>query len=115
MLKKTLIAKTDAEADKSQIYSGKGWRATYITPRLIRFEAGTFTDLPSVAVWFRRFESGNMKKPPHIAVWRLSLFCFRIIIQELPLHPEELFLQWLRAVRRRQLRCKKPCRPSRTC
>ena len=61
MLKKTLIAKTDAEADKSQIYSGKGWRATYITPRLIRFEAGTFTDLPSVAVWFRRFESGNMK------------------------------------------------------
>ena len=61
MLKKTLIAKTDAAADKSQIYSGKGWRATYITPRLIRFEAGTFTDLPSVAVWFRRFESGNMK------------------------------------------------------
>ncbi len=61
MLKKTLIAKTDAAADKQQIHNGNGWRITYLTPRLIRFETGSFTDLPSVAVWFRRFESGNMK------------------------------------------------------
>ncbi len=61
MLKKTLIAKTDAAADKSQIYSVNGWRVTFLTPRLIRFEAGKFTDMPSVSVWFRRFKSGNMK------------------------------------------------------
>ena len=61
MLKKTLITKTDAVADKSQIYSGNGWRVTYLTPRLVRFESGAFTDMPSVAVWFRRFDSGNMK------------------------------------------------------
>lgn len=60
MLKKTLVAITDAVADKSQIYTGDGWRVTFITPRLIRFETGKFTDEPSTAVWFRRFEGGNM-------------------------------------------------------
>lgn len=60
MLKKTLIAATDAVADKSQFYMGEGWRVTFITPRLIRFETGSFTDEPSTAVWFRRFEGGNM-------------------------------------------------------
>ncbi len=59
MLKKSLIAKTDAVADRAQIYEGKGWRATYLTPRLIRFESGHFTDLPSASVWFRRFECGE--------------------------------------------------------
>ena len=61
MLKKNLIAKTDAKADGAQIYTGDGWRVTFLTSRLIRFEAETFTDLPSTAVWFRRFEIGNMK------------------------------------------------------
>lgn len=60
MLKKTLVAVTDAVADKSQIYTGDGWRVTFITPRLVRFETGKFTDEPSTAVWFRRFEVGNM-------------------------------------------------------
>ncbi len=59
MLKNSLIAKTDAKADDSQIYCGSGWRVTYLTPALIRFEAGEPTDLPSSAVWFRRFEAGN--------------------------------------------------------
>ncbi len=60
MLKKTLIAATDAVADESQLYTGDGWRVTFITPCLIRFETGRFTDEPSTAVWFRRFEGGNM-------------------------------------------------------
>ena len=60
MLKKTLVAVTDAVADKLQLYVGDGWRMTFITPRLIRFETGEFTDEPSTAVWFRRFECGNM-------------------------------------------------------
>ena len=61
MLKKTLVAKTDAVADKSQIFTGDGWRVTFLTSRLIRFETGSFTDLPSAAVWFRRFECDGMK------------------------------------------------------
>lgn len=61
MLKKTLIAKTDAKADSSQIYVGDGWRVTYLTSRLIRYETGRFNDLPSTAVWFRRFECPGMK------------------------------------------------------
>ena len=61
MLKKTLVAKTDAVADKSQIFTGNGWRVTFMTSRLIRFETGSFTDLPSSAVWFRRFECDGMK------------------------------------------------------
>ncbi|MBQ8027476.1 MAG: DUF5110 domain-containing protein, partial [Clostridia bacterium] len=61
MLKKTLIAKTDAKADSSQIYVGDGWRVTYLTSRLIRYETGCFNDLPSTAVWFRRFECPGMK------------------------------------------------------
>ncbi|MBR6531029.1 MAG: hypothetical protein IKT61_00840, partial [Clostridia bacterium] len=60
MLKKTLVAVTDSVADKSQLFTGDGWRVTFITPRLIRFETGKFTDEPSTAVWFRRFEGGNM-------------------------------------------------------
>lgn len=61
MLKKSLVAKTDSVADKSQIFEGNGWRVTYLTSRLIRFESGSFTDMPSTAVWYRRFESGDMK------------------------------------------------------
>lgn len=61
MLKKTLVAKTDAVADKSQIFTGDGWRVTFLTSRLIRFETGSFTDLPSAAVWFRRFECDGIK------------------------------------------------------
>lgn len=38
MLKESLIAKTDAKADKSQIFSGFGLRITYITSHLIRVE-----------------------------------------------------------------------------
>ncbi len=61
MLKKTLVAKNDAVADKSQIITGNGWRITVLTPRLVRFETGCVTDLPSTAVWFRRFPDINMK------------------------------------------------------
>ena len=61
MLKKSLVAVTDALASESQIYQGRGWRVTYLTPRLVRFESGSFTDKPSTAVWFRKFECGNMK------------------------------------------------------
>ena len=60
MLKKSLIAVTDSVADKAQVYAGDGWRITYLEPRLIRFETGSFTDEPSIAVWFRRFHGGNM-------------------------------------------------------
>ncbi len=59
MLKKSLIAKTDAAANEAQIYCGKGWRVTYLAPRLVRFEVGEFTDLPSASVWFRCFECGE--------------------------------------------------------
>lgn len=61
MLKKSLLAKTDAKADESQIFIRDGVRITYLSPRLIRVETGEFTDLPSYAVWFRRFEPGNMR------------------------------------------------------
>ncbi len=61
MLKKSLIAATAAVAQPSQIHSGNGWRITFLTSRLIRFEAGTFTDKPSSTVWFRSFECGNIK------------------------------------------------------
>lgn len=61
MLKKSLLAKTDAKADESQIFIRDGVRTTYLSPRLIRVETGEFTDLPSYAVWFRRFEPGNMR------------------------------------------------------
>ena len=61
MLKESLIAKTDAKADKSQIFSGFGLRITYITSRLIRVEKAEYiTDYPSYTVWFRRFDGGNM-------------------------------------------------------
>ena len=61
MLKKSLLAKTDARADESQIYISNGIRITYLTSRLLRVEAGSFTDLPSYAVWFRKFPAGEMK------------------------------------------------------
>lgn len=56
MLKKSLIAKTNAVADKSQIVQIGNIRITCITPRLIRVESGDFTDLASFTVWFRKFE-----------------------------------------------------------
>lgn len=62
MLKKSLIAKTDAAANEKQIYTNAFVRITYITSRLIRVErADTATDLPSKTVWFRNFEAGDMK------------------------------------------------------
>lgn len=60
MLKKALIAKTDAAAGDSQIYTNGLVRITYLTSRLIRVErADKITDLPSKTVWFRRFEAGS--------------------------------------------------------
>lgn len=59
MLKKALIAKTDAKAKKKQIFIGECYRITVLTPRLIRLEQptdGEYTDLPSQTVWFRNFE-----------------------------------------------------------
>ncbi len=62
MLKKTLLAKTDAAADASQVFCGYGLRITYLTPRLIRVEReGNATDLPSFAVWFRKAPAGMLK------------------------------------------------------
>ena len=56
MLKKILIAKTDAKADEKQIFTGYGVRITALTPRLIRVEKeDNYTDLASYTVWFRRF------------------------------------------------------------
>ena len=45
MLKKSLIIKTDAKANENQIKVIDDIRITYLTSRLIRVEAGTFTDL----------------------------------------------------------------------
>lgn len=62
MLKKSLIAKTDAKAGAEQICITDGLRITYLTSRLIRVEkADNYTDLASFAVWFRRFDTGKMK------------------------------------------------------
>lgn len=60
MLKSSLIAKTDAKANKKQICVINGIRITYLTSRLIRVESGTFTDLASYTVWYRNFVAGNM-------------------------------------------------------
>lgn len=61
MLKKSLIAKTDAAADEKQIHINDFVRITYLTSRLIRVErVDKATDLPSKTVWFRRFEAGSM-------------------------------------------------------
>lgn len=61
MLKPSLIAKTDARADKEQIKEINGLRITCLTSRLIRVESGGFTDLASYTVWFRRFDVPEMK------------------------------------------------------
>lgn len=61
MLKSSLIAQTDAKANKNQICVIDGIRITYLTSRLIRVESGAFTDLASYTVWFRNFDTGNMK------------------------------------------------------
>ncbi|MGN0521682.1 MAG: TIM-barrel domain-containing protein [Eubacterium sp.] len=61
MLKPSLIAKTDAKANKEQIRVVDGVRITYLTARLIRVESGEFTDSASYAVWNRNFKAGNMK------------------------------------------------------
>lgn len=55
MLKKSLIAQTDAKANENQIYIVDGLRITCLTPRLIRVESGAYTDLASYTVWFRNF------------------------------------------------------------
>lgn len=60
MLKPSLIAKTDAKADKNQIAEINGLRITCLTSRLIRVESGCFTDLASYTVWFRRFDAPKM-------------------------------------------------------
>ena len=62
MLKQSLIAKTDANANEKQICMIGGVRITYLTSRLIRVEkSDNYTDLASYTVWFRNFESGNFK------------------------------------------------------
>ena len=62
MLKKSLIAKTDAAASEKQIYTNDFVRITYLTSRLIRVErADTATDLPSKTVWLRNFKAGDFK------------------------------------------------------
>lgn len=61
-LKPSLIAKTDAKANASQIFTVFDVRITLLTSRLIRVESGrSFTDLPSQVVWFRKFDAGQMK------------------------------------------------------
>ena len=61
-LKKSLIAKTDAKANTNQIFVKDNLRITILTPRLIRVESGSiFTDLPSMAVWFRNFNTEKMQ------------------------------------------------------
>ena len=61
-LKKSLIAQTDAKANKEQIYVDGRLRITLLSPRLIRVEYGDrFTDLPSYAVWRRNFSAGKMQ------------------------------------------------------
>ena len=59
MLKKSLIAETNAKANEKQIFAGDCYRISVLTPRLIRLEQpinGGYTDLPSQTVWFRNFE-----------------------------------------------------------
>lgn len=61
-LKPSLIAKTDAKANVSQIFNVFDVRITLLTSRLIRVEKGSsFTDLPSQVVWFRNFDESEMK------------------------------------------------------
>lgn len=59
MLKKSLIIKTDAKAAKEQIKIINNTRVTYLTPRLIRVEVGSFTDLASFTVINRNFQPGE--------------------------------------------------------
>ncbi|MCM1114479.1 MAG: glycoside hydrolase family 31 protein [Clostridium sp.] len=61
MLKKSLIAKTNAKANTQQICMIDGLRITYLTSRLIRVESGAFTDLASYTVWNRNFAAGNIQ------------------------------------------------------
>ena len=61
MLKESLIAKTDAKADESQIFMGYGVRITLLSSKLIRVEqADLTTDLASFTVFNRRFDAGKM-------------------------------------------------------
>ena len=61
MLKKSLIAKTDAKANEDQIFTGYGVRITLIDSKLIRVEqADLTTDLASFTVFNRRFDAGKM-------------------------------------------------------
>ena len=61
MLKKTLIAKTDAKANREQIFCGYGLRITYLSSRLIRVEKeNNCTDMASFAVWFRKAPAGTL-------------------------------------------------------
>ena len=60
MLKKSLIIKTDAKANENQIKIIDDIRITYLTSRLIRVEAGTFTDLASFPYSTGIFKSANL-------------------------------------------------------
>ena len=61
MLKKSLIIKTNAKANENQIKIIDDIRITYLTPRLIRVEAGAFTDFASFTVLNRNFPVGKFK------------------------------------------------------
>lgn len=61
MLKQSLIAKTQGKANDNQVVQIGDVRITVLTPRLIRVEKGSFTDLASYAVWFRKFEAPEFK------------------------------------------------------
>lgn len=56
MLKKSLIVSAKGKAEDYQIYRGKGFRITVLTPYMIRVERDSnncFADLPSMAFMFR--------------------------------------------------------------
>ena len=61
MLKQSLIAKTQGKANDNQVVQISDVRITVLTPRLIRVEKGSFTDLASYAVWFRKFDAPKFK------------------------------------------------------
>ena len=57
MLKPSLIAKTNAKANESQIKIINNVRITYLTSRLIRVEVDKFYDDASFTVFNRKFEN----------------------------------------------------------
>jgi len=62
MLKNSLVVKTDAKANESQIFTGFGVRITLLSSKLIRVEQSDLTtDLASFTVFNRRFDESEMK------------------------------------------------------